>query len=64
MPIAVPPLMVLAALGAVVIGRWAVREYRRINTELDARKMAREPVDRWRLPTLRRDPVSGEYRPR
>ena len=62
-PLAIPPIVVLAALGAVVVGRWAVREYRRVNTELDRLKGAREPVDRSRLKTLRRDPVSGEYRP-
>jgi hypothetical protein len=52
---------VLAALGVVVVGRWAVREYRRINAELDALKG--EPLDRSRLKTLRRDPATGEYRP-
>jgi hypothetical protein len=64
-PIAIPPLVAVTALAAVVVGRWAVREFRRVNAELDALKTARapEPVDRAHLPTLRRDPVSGEYRP-
>ena len=64
-PLAIPPLVAVAALGAVIVGRWAVREFRRVNAELDALKAARaaETVDRDRLPTLRRDPVSGEYRP-
>ena len=64
-PIAIPPLVALAALGAVVVGRWAVREFRRVNAELDALKVARAPEsdDRSRLPTLRRDPATGEYRP-
>ena len=64
-PLAVPPVLVLTAIGAAVIARWALREFRRVNDELDALKRARAPesVDRSRLPTLRRDPVSGEYRP-
>jgi hypothetical protein len=64
-PIVIPPLMAVAALGAVVVGRWAVREFRRVNAELDVLKAARAPetVDRSRLQTLRRDPASGEYRP-
>jgi hypothetical protein len=62
-PLAVPPLIALAALGAVIVGRWAAREFRRVNAELDALRTAREPVDRSHLPTLRRDPESGVYRP-
>ena len=62
-PIAVPPLVALAALGAVIVGRWAVREFRRVNAELDAIRTAEAPIDRSHLPTLRRDPVTGEYRP-
>jgi hypothetical protein len=60
-----PPIAIVAvaALGAALVGRWAVREYRRVNAELDRLKAAREPVDQSRLRTLRRDPVSGEYRP-
>jgi hypothetical protein len=63
-PLAIPPIVVLAALGAAVLGRWAVREYRRVNAELDRLKAGKEPVDRSHLKTLRRDPASGEYRPR
>ena len=60
-----PPIAIVAvaALGAAVLGRWAVREYRRVNAELDKLKAVREQSDRSRLRTLRRDPVSGEYRP-
>jgi hypothetical protein len=61
-PIVLPPLIAAAALGAVVVGRWAVREYRRVNAELDELKGG--PVDRSRLKTLWRDPESGVYRPR
>jgi hypothetical protein len=63
-PIVVPPLIAAAALGAVVVGRWAVREYRRVNAKLDEFKGVLTPADRSHLPTLRRDPVSGVYRPR
>jgi len=65
MPTPTVPLIVAAATGAAVIARWVLREYRRINAELDAVKRERtpEPVDRSRLPTLRRDPQTGEYRP-
>jgi len=43
---------------------WLVKEVRRINEELDRLKMAPvvEPVAREALPTLRRDPLSGEWR--
>ena len=64
-PLAVPPFLVLTAIGAAVVARWVLREVRRVNDELDALKRARapEPIDRSRLKTLRRDPVSGQYRP-
>jgi hypothetical protein len=64
-PLAIPPVLVLTAIGAAVIARWVLREFRRVNDDLDALKRARapEPVDRSRLKTLRRDPESGEYRP-
>jgi hypothetical protein len=62
-PIAVATLATLAAVGAVAVGRLAMREFRRVNAELDEVKTARDPVDRSGLKTLRRDPVTGEYRP-
>jgi hypothetical protein len=64
-PFAIPPLAAAAVLGAVIVARWAVREYRRVNGELDAMKTAKAkaPVDRSHLPTLRRDPRTGIYRP-
>jgi hypothetical protein len=50
----------LAALGAGVAIQWVVAEVRRVNEELDARR------SRVRLrenrPTLRRDPITGEWR--
>lgn len=63
MPTTAIPLVVLAAMGAAVVARLVVREYRRVNDELEALRRTARPVDRNRLKTLRRDPDSGEYRP-
>ena len=45
--------------------RWCVKEVQRVNAELDAlrERSAVEPIDRGALPTLKRDPDTGEYRP-
>jgi hypothetical protein len=65
-PIAVPAAVKLAlgAIGAAAVVHWVVKEVRRINEELDRLKAATtiEPVAREALPTLRRDPQSGEWR--
>jgi hypothetical protein len=62
-----PPVIALALglVGAAALVRWCVKEVRRVNSELDdVRAPAKvEPVDRDALPTLKRDPNSGEYRP-
>jgi hypothetical protein len=60
-----PPVIAwtLAALGAAAISKVLVREWRRVNAELDAHERATQPVARDELPTLRRDPHSGVYRP-
>jgi hypothetical protein len=44
---------------------WIVREVRRINAELDEARPVpvSEVIRREELPTLRRDPRTGEYRP-
>jgi hypothetical protein len=64
-PILVSPLVkwaFIAAGGAVAI-HWVVREVRRINDEIDRAKRATAEIPRSeRLPTLRRDPATGEYR--
>jgi hypothetical protein len=52
-------------MGAAALVRWCVKEVQRVNADPDgggARAVA-EPVDRQALPTLRRDPHTGEYRP-
>ena len=62
----ISPLVKLAlgALGAGAIAHWVVKEVRRINAELDRMKAApvADAVARQQLPTLRRDPRSGEWR--
>jgi hypothetical protein len=62
-PLVMSPLLkwTLAAVGGAMVVHWVVREVRRVNEELDAQK-ARVRV-RENRPTLRRDPVTGEYRP-
>lgn len=62
-----PPVFALALglMGTAVLVRWCVREVQRVNAELDevrAEPVA-EPADRERLPKLKQDPKTGEYRP-
>jgi hypothetical protein len=47
------------------VARWAAKEWRRVNAELDevTKRAAAERTDRDSLPKLKRDPVTGEYRP-
>jgi hypothetical protein len=64
-PILVSPLVkwTLIALGGAAAIHWVVKEARRINEELDNAKRATVKIPRAeRLPTLRRDPTTGEYR--
>jgi hypothetical protein len=58
-------VLTLGMVGAAALVRWCVREVHRVNAELDqVRAQApAEAVDRDALPKLKRDPVSGEYRP-
>jgi hypothetical protein len=60
-----PPVIAwaLAAIGAVAVSKLLAREWRRVNAELDAQERTAEAVKRDQLPTLRRDPHSGVYRP-
>lgn len=60
-----PPVLLwaLGAAGSALIARWAMREARRVNDELDAaRGEPAEAVQRETIPTLRRDPGTGTYR--
>ena len=63
-PLVIPPLVKLAlgAAGAAAVVHWAVKEARRLSEELDRLKVRVEPFRREALPTLRRDPATGEWR--
>ena len=62
MPFAI--VLALGAVGAVVVLRWAMKETRRVNDELNRVRdpAVAEPVGD-AFPTLKRDPSTGEYRP-
>ena len=64
-PILLSPLLkwTLAAAGGAMVVHWLVREVRRVNDEIDARRARVRIRDQEYRPTLRRDPVTGEYRP-
>jgi hypothetical protein len=66
MPFVIPPLVkwAFAAFGGAAAVHWAVREIRRVNEELERVKAqpAMDAAARKRLPTLRRDPATGEWR--
>jgi hypothetical protein len=64
MPFLLSPLVKwgLAAAGGAMAVHWVVREVRRVNEELDARRARVRIRDQERRPTLRRDPRTGEYR--
>jgi hypothetical protein len=61
------PVFALAVglMGAAAFVRWCAREVHRVNAELDNFRSSAtvEPIDRESLPTLKRDPSTGEYRP-
>ena len=61
-----PPLIAIAgALGSLAVVRWAYRTAKRVNRELEEARLARvsEQVSSTEIPTLRRDPATGAYRP-
>jgi hypothetical protein len=65
-PILLSPLVKwsLAAQGGAKVVHWVVKEARRINEELDQAKRAKVRISDAEIrPTLRRDPMTGEYRP-
>jgi len=66
MPFVVPPLVkwAVATLGGAAAVHWVVREIRRVNAEIDRVRAASavETAARKSLPTLRRDPATGEWR--
>jgi hypothetical protein len=66
-PMMIPPLVkwAIATVGGAAIVHWALREIRRVNEELDRVRSApaMDQAARQQLPTLKRDPVTGEWRP-
>jgi hypothetical protein len=61
-----PPLIAFAgALGGLAVVRWAYRTAVRVNRELEEARLARlaEATRASEIPTLRRDPSTGAYRP-
>ena len=63
-PLVIPPLVKLAlgAAGVAAAVHWAVKEARRFSEELDRLKVRVDPFRREALPTLRRDPATGDWR--
>lgn len=59
-------LILLGAMGAIIAAKLIAREWRRVNEELDRTRTgpARADSEREAMPVLRRDPVTGEYRPK
>ena len=61
-----PPLIAFAgALGGLAVVRWAYRTALRVNRELEEARRVRVPetARSHEIPTLRRDPNTGAYRP-
>ena len=60
----VPPVVVLAvgAIGAAIVANLIVREWQRIQSER-AKPVPIPKTQRDAIPRLRRDPVTGVYRP-
>jgi hypothetical protein len=61
-----PPFIAFAGvLGGLAVVRWAYKTAQRINQELEEMRLARvaEATAASEIKTLRRDPVTGAYRP-
>jgi hypothetical protein len=62
-----PPLIAwgVGLVGGAALVRWAIKEAQRINRELEDARLARmaETMQTQPIRTLRRDPVTGAYRP-
>ena len=61
-----PALIAFAGvLGGLAVVRWAYKTAQRVNQELEEARLARmaETMKTSEIPTLRRDPVTGAYRP-
>jgi hypothetical protein len=61
-----PPFIAFAGvLGGLAVIRWAYKAALRVNQELEEQRLARvaESAATGEIKTLRRDPVTGAYRP-
>jgi hypothetical protein len=61
-----PPFVAFAGmLGGLAVVRWAYKTARKINQELEEARLSRlaEAARASEIKTLRRDPVTGAYRP-
>ena len=61
-----PPFFAFAGvLGGLAVVRWAYKTAQRINHELEEARLSRmaQATQSGDIPTLRRDPVTGAYRP-
>ena len=61
-----PPVVAFAGvLGGLAVVRWAYKTAMRVNQELEEMRLARvtEAAQGNEIKTLRRDPVTGAYRP-
>jgi hypothetical protein len=61
-----PPFIAFAGvLGGLAVVRWVYKTAQRINQELEDARLARvaEAARSGEIPTLRRDPLTGTYRP-
>jgi N-formylglutamate amidohydrolase len=61
-----PPLIAFAgALGGLAVIRWVYRTALQVNRELEEARLSRvaEAARSSEIPTLRRDPNTGAYRP-
>ncbi|MCK1543709.1 hypothetical protein IVA87_06000 [Bradyrhizobium sp. 147] len=61
-----PPFVAFAGvLGGLAVVRWAYKTAVRINQELEEMRLSRvtEAAHMGDIPTLKRDPVTGAYRP-
>jgi len=63
-PIFLSPLVKwsFVALGGAMAVHWVVKEVKRVNEELEARRVRVRVTDQERRPTLRLDPRTGQYR--
>jgi hypothetical protein len=60
-----PPVLAWTfwTVGAALVSRFVVKEWRRVNAELDRVKKAAVDPECSSVPHLRRDPQTGVYRP-